>query len=304
MNAEILKYIQEYIDKMQAQGKTPSANDINNHLAEYMEKINNAPKDNFEGLSATEMGMVLHFTFDDASLIQIRDLSSEEYMQMPIFRQVKFLVDTLVKENGIKLTAAGNLPPRIAKEMYPLGITYWYIDQGYGKLSKETDSESVHMARILTEISGLAKKRKGVLSMTASGLKIAADDAKLFKIIFKTFCTKFNWRYFDLYEMPDIGELGFGFSLMLLDKYGDTKRADIFYAEKYFRAFPLLTENVVPTYRTVEEYCAHCYSIRTFDRFLLYFGLVTIEKEKKSDTHKFIQKTSLFDKVIKIRHHK
>jgi len=42
------------------------------------------------------------------------------------------------------------------------------------------------------------------------------------------------------------------------------------------------------------------YSLRTFNRFLRYFGLIEIDSSKTRKTPKYIIKTELFDKLIKV----
>lgn len=59
-----------------------------------------------------------------------------------------------------------------------------------------------------------------------------------------------------------------------------------------------------PTYFTKEEYAGHCYSLRTFDRFLSFFGLVKIEQERGMDAEKFIVKGDVFDRMFEILKHK
>lgn len=49
MKSEVQKYIQEYVDKMQAKGITPTMEQINEHLAGFMHDVNNRPKEDFEG---------------------------------------------------------------------------------------------------------------------------------------------------------------------------------------------------------------------------------------------------------------
>ena len=51
---------------------------------------------------------------------------------------------------------------------------------------------------------------------------------------------------------------------------------------------------------TVEEHAGNCYSIRTFKGFLEFFGLTKIESEKKWGDEKYIFKTELFDRLIKL----
>ena len=52
-----------------------------------------------------------------------------------------------------------------------------------------------------------------------------------------------------------------------------------------------------------------CYTIRTFERFMLELGLIEIRKERinisndsviQLETHKYSRKTVLFDKMLKI----
>lgn len=300
---EIQKYIQEYVDKMQARGITPTLQQINDHLAGFMHDVNNRPREDFEGYSPMEMSKILDYTFDSDSPVQFKTLASEDYNEMPLFRQVKYLLQTVVAHE-VKLTAAGYLPPSLVKKLYPLGIGETLIDEGLYKLNRETDSNSVILARNISELAGLTKVRKGVLSATANGKNIANDDLKLFKQLLETFCRKFNWAYFDGYQSEQIGRFGFGFSLILLKKYGGVKREDNFYSSKYFKALPALTDGIVPTRGTIEEYCNNCYSIRTFDRFLLHFSLVEIHQERGFDSPKYIVKTPLFDKLIEILPHR
>ena len=303
MKSEIQKHIHDYVEKMQAKGITPTLQQINEHLAKFMHDVNNRPKEDFEGYSSMEMSKILDYTFDIDSPVQFKTLTSEEYNQMPLFRQVKHLLHTVV-EHEIKLTTAGYLPPRIVKELYPLGISETLIDHGLAKLSKESDSNSVILTRNICEMAGLTKVRKGVLSATANGKRIANDDPKLFRQLLETFCQKLNWGYFDGYQNEQIGRFGFGFSLILLKKYGNVKREDNFYSSKYFKVLPVLTDGVIPTYGTVEEYCNNCYSIRTFDRFLLHFSLIEISQDRKDDSPKYITRTALFDKLIEIMSHR
>jgi hypothetical protein len=146
-------------------------------------------------------------------------------------------------------------------------------------------------------MAGIVKKRNNKLSLTKSGEKTITDNFNLLKLILETFGNRFNWAYFDLYGSNKIGQLGYGFSLILLHKYGDAKRLDGFYADKYFTAFPDLLAPLPPEgYKN--EY-AGCYTLRTFERFLNYFGVIEYEKSRMRIDNK-VQKTALFDRLIKI----
>lgn len=309
MKQEATKLLQEYIDRMQTKGITPTMEDLNRKIGELMHAQNNAPRADFEGYSSFEMHNILHFTFENNSPIKLNSLSSDEYSQIPIFRQVKRLAEIIKKNGQIKLTTAGYLPVKIVQELYPLGVPDDIIESGISKLRKEVDCTPVHLARILAEVAGITKRRKGILTLTVAGAKIITDDSKLFDSIFKGLCQKFNWHYFDYYaddvQSGTIGQLGFGFSLILLSKYGDMERSDRFYANKYFKAFPAMLENVQPTYSTVQDYCFNCYCLRTFERFLYHFGLVEIKKGKRFNGEEtYVKKTPLFDKLVSLIPHR
>lgn len=276
------------------------------HLDKFMNDRNNSGLSEFENYSPFEMHHILHDTFGAQSPIRLRKLIDEEYKQIPILNQVKFLADIVVRFGEIKLTKLGFLPTKIVAELYSQGfMKESHIESHVTKLYKETDSNTVHIARIILEISGLAKKRNNKLSLTKSADKLLNDDDKLFQLILKTYCEKFNWAHLDYYGENNIGQLGFGFSIILIHKYGAVRHSEKLYIDKYFKAYPMLLENIsYPAYSTKERYAGHCYSLRTFERFLDWFGFIHIEKERKIDAELMITKTETFDKVFEILPHK
>ena len=114
------------------------------------------------------------------------------------------------------------------------------------------------------------------------------------------FTCQYNFAYFDGYENETIGQLANGFSLILVSKYGNQKRSYRFFADKYFKAFPDLLKNDDLNYFPTEKSSAQCYSLRTFERYMLYFGLIEIEQTKYPEQEIYILKSPLFDRVIEI----
>jgi hypothetical protein len=280
--------------------------DLQRHIDQIKNEQNNRAIPDFEGYSPIEMQYILYDTFGEHSPIQLQKLSDTDYKKVPMFNQVKYLTDLISKNGELKLTTKGFLPTKVVADLYSQGfIKEDHIESGISKLYKETDSMTISLTRILIEIAGLTKKRNGKFSLTKTGEKTISDNSRLLKTIFKVFATKFNWAYYDGYGDNRIGQLGFGFSLILLSKYGFEKRLDQFYANKYFKAFPDLIESDSPTgFVTREKHSANCYSLRTFDRFLVYFGLINIELADKSwDADKYITKTDLYDRLIKCTPH-
>ena len=279
--------------------------EINKHFEKIQNERNNRGISDFEGYSPIEMQFVIYDTFGNDSPIQLLELCDTDFKKIPLLNQIKYLLK-LVNDNGeLKLTAKGFLPPKIVSDIYNQKyIKEEMIESGISKLYKETGSNSINLTRILLELSELIKKRNNKLTLTKKGKAELNENLKLLKSILKAFGTKFNWGYYDGYRDNEIGQLGFGFSLILLGKYGSERRHDLFYAKKYLSAFPMLIEQVETSrFNTKEEQVYKCYSLRTFDRFLNYFGLVEIDSKNKLNSDKFIKKTELFDKLIKIRPH-
>lgn len=279
------------------------------NLQKQIDKIineqNNRAKQDFEEYSAFEMNFILYATFEPNSPITLQKLAEADYVKCPMFNLVKYYLDLVKSKGEIKLTEKGFLPTKVVQEIYSQGFLEEYLfSSGSVKLYKESDSLTVNLTRLLAELAQLTKKRAGKVSLTKTGEKLISDNQQLFELILKTMTQKFSWAYYDYYENNQIAQLGFGFSLILLAKYGAEKRLDHFYSQKYFAAFPQLYEGMIPIYGTIEQYAGNCFSVRTFDRFMHYFGLVEIEEEGKFlDSKKFIRKTELFDKLIKVQPH-
>ena len=104
---------------------------------------------------------------------------------------------------------------------------------------------------------------------------------ELFRLTLQTFTGKFNWSYNDGYSEHPIGQLGWGFSIYLLFQFGSQPQTAQFYADKYLRAFPMFLRYFPQeSLGTPQRSFTSCYLIRTFDRFLEWFGFVDIEKQK------------------------
>lgn len=176
---------------------------------------------------------------------------------------------------------------------------------GKAKRIREDDDLSFTLTRSLLEASGLVKRRNGRLSLTKKGVKLKADDQLLFQHLLSFLIMDYDWLNMDGYGYDDIGSYGCAYSLILLGLYGNQKRLDNFYAEKYFKAFPWLKDvNEHSGFLPRTDYPSSCYSHRTFDVFANFIGLADIE-----ETHtikpvycfeKYVKKTDLFDKVFEI----
>jgi len=263
-------------------------------------KHNHTLHPDFEGYSPNDMHTLLYDIFSENSPVKLLEMDQSDCRKVPIFNQIKYLLKLIDEKDELKLTAKGYLPPAVVTDIYNQGhLKESHIESGITKLYKEIDSITINLTRNLVELSGLVKKRANKLSLTKKAKSLIKKESDLLHLIFEVFTLKFNWSYYDGYETEQLGQMGFGFSLILLSRYGAQKRPDTFYAEKYFKAFPsFIMESEEPHYESKESHLGRCYSLRTFDRFLSYFGFVKIEFSENISGHSKIIKTDLFDKFI------
>ena len=83
-------------------------------------------------------------TFLENGPIVLNRIGDEEYMEIPLFRQIYFICELIVNEGPLKLTLTGNLPQKVVFKMYSLGVPFYYYEKFPNKLKKETDSLAVH----------------------------------------------------------------------------------------------------------------------------------------------------------------
>ena len=80
---------------------------------------NTRPVEKFENYSPSEMSNILNHSLEDDSIINFRnDFSRLSFKDIPFFNSIKYFLSIINREGEIKLTAAGNFPPKYIKELY------------------------------------------------------------------------------------------------------------------------------------------------------------------------------------------
>jgi hypothetical protein len=242
---------------------------------------NNAPLDDFCGLSHAEMHHLLYDTYGDKSPLRIRSESENTTLDdIPFFRLTEEFLKIVQREKSIKLTPLGALPRKVLRELYDHNfITEEIIEAGVSKLSREQDSIAITSVHLILPVCGVIKKANGRLSLTKKGQQLLEPGQRvnLFREIFSSYTDKFDWSSNDGYPPSPVGQLGWGFTVYLLEKFGQTDRTIEFYSEKYLKAFPKLLDFFpARPYGTPIEDFINCYRVRTFERFLEWFGLVKV----------------------------
>lgn len=270
--------------------------------------LNNAPEDDFLGLSPTEVHYLLYNTFEEGSPVKFQDSIDDNTLdQIPLFRIAEEFLKIIQRDKHIKLTPLGALPKKVMVELYAKRFLLdEHIESGLIKLWKEEDCVSIRSARHTAELSGLVRKVNGKLTLTKTAIKLLLTNNRLqiFRKFFQAFTEKFLWSFNDGYPEQPIGQMGWAFSVIMLARFGGQAQKVDFYANKYLRAFPSFISFFREDYYapTPERWFTRCYGIRIFVRFFLWFGFVTVEKQEKymdSETGDFTR-TDLLAKIFKI----
>ncbi|MCU0359756.1 MAG: hypothetical protein MUF75_03400 [Bacteroidia bacterium] len=244
--------------------------------------INNAHIEDFEGLSSSEMHYLLYSTFDPESPLKINThLPDEILSQIPFFRLTEVFLKIIQRDQYIKLTQLGALPKKVLVELYDQRLILDRgIETGITKLTREIDCLSLSALHYNTVFAGLARKSNGKLYLTRLA-QDAMSKQNRNALFIKTLCAyteKLAWSNFDGYPPLPVGNLGWGFTVILLLKYGSESHQLSYYAEKYIRAFPnLLRDFPQRQYSTPKEDLIRCYCLRSFERFMEWWGFVNIE---------------------------
>ena len=252
--------------------------------AKVIKMWNNDAQDDFLGLSPAEMDDLIYDPYGENSVIQFRkDINNATLDEIPLFRIVEEYLKIIDRDKYIKLTPLGALPKKVMVELYDKRFLLdELIEDGITKLWREEDCIAISSARLAAEVGGLVKKANGKLSLTKTAVKLmeTSNRLQLFKKFFQAYTNKFSWGYNDLYPDQPIGQFAWAFSLLMLHKLGGRPHTVEIYASKYLKAFPRMIEYFEPSYSTAEKQFMHCYGTRTFERFFLWFGFITMARQR------------------------
>ena len=264
---DIRKELQVWILAEETAGRSVDINRVNEHLQEIMIRQNSAPRSDFNGLSPEDMHNIMYDPFRDQCVVQLNKLDKNQYELVPLIRQALFLLNTL-NEKDLKLTKLGWLPLKIVADAYRIGQPEWIIEELKQKRINEYEVGAVWMARIILDLLGWIKTRKGTLSLTLKGKKALLDIDSAANEILRFSLIGVGLHTFDGNEDGRIGNLGMAYSVWLLNKFGSTWHSGEFYQEHYQKVF-----NFTDIY--------NIYETRVFSRLFYWLGIVEMRLNKQ-----------------------
>ncbi|MCL5266969.1 MAG: hypothetical protein M1469_02560 [Bacteroidetes bacterium] len=283
--------------------------DIEEYLSSLVRSSNAVPLEDFSGLSPDQMHHLLYYPLEsERSPVYLQEnLSGETFDAIPLFRLVEEFIKTVGREGFIKLTPKGALPRKILHELYGFGfLKEEFIEKGYVKLMRESDSVVLTTLPIVARLSGLITKKFGRFALTNRGRKSLEGNRReeMFRLVFETFTDKFNWDYNDRHPVSGVGQFGWAYTIFLLLKFGDSDRTIGFYADKYTTAFPTLWDRFQDgIWGTARDQCTSCYALRAFERFLKWFGFIQF-KDDDDFLHReksVVRRTDVLENVFALK---
>jgi hypothetical protein len=281
--------------------------DIFKQIEKEMLLRNSSPIADFENLSPTKFRYIMYDTYNENSPVHFqKHITNETLDKVSLFRVAEEFIRIIERDKYIKLTPLGALPKKVMVEIYDKRFIYdEFIESGITKLWKEQDCLAILSTKIVTEIAGITKKVNGKITLTKKGTNYLNQENRqeFFQLFISTFADKFNWGFNDYYPEKPIGQIGWTFTIYLLEKYGKEFQSESFYAEKYLKALPFfLNEFETDGYRTQKERYSNCYGARTFERFLEWFSLVETDRKirKKWTEDLNFKATEILTKIFHI----
>ncbi|MEM9325368.1 MAG: hypothetical protein AAGA85_06920 [Bacteroidota bacterium] len=252
-------------------------------------------------LTHKHLTLLVEDPFGQGSPLRLKDLAPAQYQAIPLLNQVRFLMDVL-KSGAVRLSDDGELPHELVEDIYEERFMLEVMMEDETDPSEaERDLLSVKISQWILGFAGLSQVKGNKLVLTKTGGKMLDQHSLLLKTVLTTYGTLLPWSKFDGFGDNEVGQHGYGFSLLLLSNYGQELRPQGFYSEKYFAAFPqLLAEGAESRFGSLEN-LYKCYHSRTFDRFVDDFGLVEFHADSQWSSEKEVAKTPLFDELIKCK---
>ena len=279
--------------------------EANEALKRISHTHNVQPIEEFGGLSPTQMKGLIYFGWwkKPESVLLNRKLSFEELVKVPFFNNCHLLLELIQETGGVKTTARGNLNRETVKKVFekslrPEGMFMSRFSQP--RVLNEENVTSVHFPRIVSELAGLLKKRKGRFEITRkAGTLLKNENAgKLYAHLFDIYFRKFDISYCDYLPEIEMIQHTFPYSLYWLSNFEE----DVF-VEAAKAAESVLHPASIRNIASFENRFVtpeRLFDVRVL-RHLEIFGLVEIHRDQEigiPENPLLFRKTNLFDRFL------
>ena len=262
----------------------PQANmaDANAAMTEYVAQLNNAPVDDFLGLSPTQVEDLSQAPLAN-NLVTPNPTAKASTDNLAAYYMYAIL--ELANQGPIKLTAKGNLPLKFCQQLLLDANRHCQLNIGehYLQIRSEQDNTLLHALRLAMEEAGYLDTSKTRSKITQQGKDLLVDrtTSKALIDIMQAFVDSLNWGAFGRfdYELTDIQD-NMIFALYLLHKnQHHTYTVGDFVAQMH-TAFPVLKLDAwEPSLQLATEHIDHAIRHQLLEVFGELFGLCKIHHQ-------------------------
>lgn len=258
---------------------------------------NNRPQDDFCGLSPTQMYDWLYTPFSD--LMGVSICTPDNLSSSPVMSYLSLILDEAMQQGGsFKATAKGNLPVKLVKQASELLPTFAVAEFGTDLTindfagSKEDRFIALHYARILSEMAGIIYLRNGRFHVKKTAQKQYQNQgiSAFFLPMLKVAATEYNWGYFDGWEHEVDLSTFWVFMTWRLHTHASIDTL----IDEVSTAFPdVLSQLSENEYFSQEHQLRNLLESRYVERFLQFWGFVTLDPRKFIDQKSVIREVSI-----------
>jgi hypothetical protein len=126
---------------------------MNELMRVFQEKANNAPQDDFEGLSSIQMGELLYNPFEPGNLLRYKEDIHLHINESPLFVLSETLLNAVNGAGQIKLTKTGNLPTAICEKLFNADLINWYYKDFVKRIIEDEIPFIFPIKQYLTQIT-------------------------------------------------------------------------------------------------------------------------------------------------------
>lgn len=256
---------------------------------------NSQPIPEFCGLSPNQMQNWLYEPFNQLKGINLH--TPDDLSKSPVMRYLELILEEAMHNGGsFKATAKGNLPAKLNKQasaiLPELAVSQFETDISISDYAGNNEDKfnALHYTRVLAELAGIIYRRSGKFYVKKTAQKqYEREGLKGFFIpMLEVATSQYNWGYLDGWQQNFEMNLYWVFMLWRIQKHGSVDQL----VEEVITAFPdLLLQIEANTYQTPKEQFQSILETRFLDRFLQYWGFITIDPKTYFDNERIARKT-------------
>lgn len=292
-HAEIFDDISQTV----AMNPTLTIDQLNLVAQQRMNARNNRPNADFFGLSPTQMGNWLYASFDELAGVTIN--TPDDLSTSPVMRYLELILDEAIQQGGsFKSTSKGNLPAKLVKlasdllPEFPVAKYRTHISINEYAGSNEDKFDALHYSRMLAEIAGIIYRKSGRYYVKKAAQKqYQTHGLKTFFLpMLEAAVSKYNWSYLDGWDDEVDLRTFWVFMLWRLQTHGSID--DLI--EEVCIAFPdLLRQFPSDDFRSSNEQIGDRIESRFIERFLQFWGFVTVDPRRVFDKQRLPRKANI-----------